>query len=870
MESSKFFRGGGSSEEEEEEELSDLSEEEESEEEASESSDEDDDDEARGFLVGAGSSDSDDSDDKVEVQSKKTKQLSEFTSQVILIRNQLKINDWSAVQSTFENVNKQLSKLRTIFANPSFTPRRYVRMLADLEKANLDTLADKELLRKKMSTTNAKAANAMKQRIKKVIILYEDQLKQYNENPWDSEDEMEDDEKGEQQQDEEDQKEAEKPKEDKKDALLSMDPAKIPYEDVSQKIREIVQTRGKRGTSKQEQVDMIEFLVKACKGPAQQVETVGQLVSSLFDLAPGVTAGNVPLALWRKIAKYLLLLLQLLKENTSIVLDENQDFSEERNEEPTGDRIVVWGNLVAFVERLDDELFKIMQVTDPHTNEYLERMRDEPVFLAIAQMSAEYLKRIGDNDNLARIVLRVIEHLYYKAEPVYKAVREMIRSKKGIVGEDSIKEDSNKDEIVIPNDFDLLEDPHVLMADLTKQMFDQGDERSKARAALCRIYHRCIHDAFYEARDLMLMSHLQDNINAMDVPTQILHNRAIAQLGLAAFRKGLIQEAYHCLAELYSSRRIKELLAQGVQSSRYTDKTPEQEKLERLRQMPFHLHINLDMLETAQLVSAMLLDVAPMAAAAAAGSGTKAKVVSKIFQQMLENYEKQHFIGPPENVRDHVMASARALLQGDWRSCWGFLSALYIWKLMPEGKRVLETLQLRVKEEGLRSYLLTYGSMYSTLSMSQLVDTFELQQKQVKSVVSKMMLNEELQGSWDQPTNTIVMHSISRSRCQEQMDQLFDKVGVLCDLNERALALRSGSLHDVEEEGGKRKQWEEGAAGRVSNRAQGQRLGLPFNFNSGRGRGRGRDGAWGGRRGRRGGGQASMQNLKRSGQNKQN
>eukprot|EP01023_Acetabularia_acetabulum_P064668 TRINITY_DN8406_c0_g1_i2.p6 TRINITY_DN8406_c0_g1~~TRINITY_DN8406_c0_g1_i2.p6 ORF type:complete len:115 (-),score=33.95 TRINITY_DN8406_c0_g1_i2:831-1175(-) len=113
------------------------------------------------------------------------------------------------------------------------------------------------------------------------------------------------------------------------------------------------------------------------------------------------------------------------------------------------------------------------------------------------------------------------------------------------------------------------------------------------------------------------------------------------------------------------------------------------------------------------------------------------------------------------------------------------------------------------------------------------------------------------------------MHSIQRSRCQEQMDKLFDKVGVLCDLNERALALRHGSLHEVEEEGGKRKPWEEGGGGRASNRAQGQRLGLPFNV-GGRGRGRGgRDGAWGGRRGRRGGGQGNMQTFRRSNQQNQ-
>lgn len=44
-------------------------------------------------------------------------------------------------------------------------------------------------------------------------------------------------------------------------------------------------------------------------------------------------------------------------------VDEAIDMMEERTEEPAaGAEVKVWGNLVAFVERLDDEMFKSLQV----------------------------------------------------------------------------------------------------------------------------------------------------------------------------------------------------------------------------------------------------------------------------------------------------------------------------------------------------------------------------------------------------------------------------------------------------------------------------------------------------------------------------
>ena len=55
----------------------------------------------------------------------------------------------------------------------------------------------------------------------------------------------------------------------------------------------------------------------------------------------------------------------------------------------------------------------------------------------------------------------------------------------------------------------------------------------------------------------------------------------MAQLGMCAFRHGMIKDAHDALLDIQSSGRSKELLAQGLMANK--DRTAEQEKLERRR-----------------------------------------------------------------------------------------------------------------------------------------------------------------------------------------------------------------------------------------------------------------------------------------------
>jgi hypothetical protein len=59
------------------------------------------------------------------------------------------------------------------------------------------------------------------------------------------------------------------------------------------------------------------FCPQVSKGPAQRFEVLAQLVSSLFDLNPGM-AGHLKTSVWKKVVINLLEMVKLLEDNPQI------------------------------------------------------------------------------------------------------------------------------------------------------------------------------------------------------------------------------------------------------------------------------------------------------------------------------------------------------------------------------------------------------------------------------------------------------------------------------------------------------------------------------------------------------------------------
>jgi translation initiation factor 3 subunit C len=256
------------------------------------------------------------------------------------------------------------------------------------------------------------------------------------------------------------------------------------------------------------------------------------------------------------------------------------------------------------------------------------RLSDEASLIELSESILAYYKRVGDLKAATVVSLMILEHTYYKHDSHALAVERAHLFNKtwgkysdlhpaSISKTSPNSDDENGRQHIHPASF--LGNPTVSIPDLdiskkiedlSSFIYKNGDERLKTRALLCCVYYHALHDRYYQARDLFLISHVQDYIEKAEVRTQILYNRAVVTLGLCAFRMGMFQKAHDCLSGICSGR-VKELLAQG--QAKWVDKDPEQEKLERRRQIPYHMHINPDLLECCHLTCAMILELPNLA-----------------------------------------------------------------------------------------------------------------------------------------------------------------------------------------------------------------------------------------------------------------
>jgi len=565
-------------------------------------------------------------------------------------------------------------------------------------------------------------------------------------------------------------------------------------EQMQKKLQDLL-ARGKKAINRASIVSELESLATKARDPVAALSAQVHLVTAYLEMNLNKRGVHMDTELWRKAVKTLQSMLNYLTANTNLRLSEDEQIEEQFESEPDEEdeairnvmvgmenqeardarRIkqkeaqeaeerknvdfkYIQGNFYAFLYRIHVEYVRSLQNIDAHTTEYIDRLSDESSLVQLCFNASAYYARINKLLFQCKCSLIHLELIYSQFHVQYL---------------------NNGPRSATP--------PACPVDDLSNILYKHGDPRQKTLGLLYHLYFLAAHNYFDKARDLMLMSHIQDRINESELHTRILFNRAMAQLGFAAFRTGDYTNGLNCLADLHNSTRIKELLGQGV--SRTYDRDDQQEKEKKRQQHPYHTHINIDTLESVHLIGGMFAECDNIA------TGNSRKVVSKIFRKFYDYHKQAAFNAPAENTRDLIMHATRKLIRGDWRGCRSSIMALRMWTYMPNAPAVKALLTSAIKENALRMYLMVFGSSYVSLSLPSLQDMFELPQETVVRIASKMMVVGDIQGVWDQPSQTLVMHAVQPTRLQKAAEAVLESKAMnFVEHNSRLVDQRNGTF----------------------------------------------------------------------------
>ncbi len=148
-------------------------------------------------------------------------------------------------------------------------------------------------------------------------------------------------------------------------------------EELSNRMKDIVASRGRKGTDPRDLLRKLEVLSRAARrfGPRVEIPVLMHLVSAMYD-AHRVIDDFMALHQWRTCFRSLMRVVNLLSEEHKLELTAlvEEGYSvgiaggpEEEVKEENKNMISVVGSLETFLMRLEDEYTKSLQQINPHT-----------------------------------------------------------------------------------------------------------------------------------------------------------------------------------------------------------------------------------------------------------------------------------------------------------------------------------------------------------------------------------------------------------------------------------------------------------------------------------------------------------------------
>jgi len=420
----------------------------------------------------------------------------------------------------------------------------------------------------------------------------------------------------------------------------------------------------------------------------------------------------------------------------------------------------IQGSLDNFVNLLASDLrFALKRIKDPNADDYKERLEDELSLVKTANSLLNYTRDVLQHkmyELSCRSFLLVCTFEHYDKD--YDLLGKPKDEQKYLpyhLGDETE---------VLKNIKEIFKMVKLFNAEAygsktaeEKKLFEDIVIKIRYEAILRTVHYLARHHRYLLARDILTSSGVSRDamIVRCEVNTQILYNRTVARLAIAAFTHGDWKRSMDICKDLYTTGKHKELLAQGIKSDlRWkNNKTPaeqKQEQEEKSRMVPEHSFINPDLLESVHFIASLFFEIK----AILTGHGE----YNKSFRKQWSYRAKREFLARPENNRDKIMEAGDNMKRGNWKECQDLLESLKCWTCFTYVDQVKAKVFKRAKEECLRCYLISSSKHFSDIKIDTLAEKFIMDRISVIQLCSRFISDGDFKASIDLQGGYLIIH----------------------------------------------------------------------------------------------------------------
>lgn len=450
------------------------------------------------------------------------------------------------------------------------------------------------------------------------------------------------------------------------------------------------------------------------------------------------------------------------------VLHENQEVEDDSDAVQFKAGIVIPGGPAAVCSTLFTELRRVIQFTNLHDEAYALLVKKENELVDLVDLCFAYQSGRAKQLQLVKLLFLLVG---YRSQASHALLMGLLPPR-------------DKARVLLDND---------IVKTITN-LSNFPSQQAAQTGVLYRAYQHALVGEFQKGKDAILRSGISQWGNYADAEFSLLYNRVIAQLGLAAFATGKLQETNECLQKIFCKSDKKDddkrddrktrvcswnetmtIIGQNVPPAYEGFSSTARLACKELV-VPPHFHISYDHLELAASVAAVVVD--SVAEARRPYQRLNQSALTRRYKQQ----NPQHLVyGAPNATGEVVRAMTAALKSGDCKRAVQLLSEASAWQDFPtfgENASARDVVLGRLKEEALRVFCYTYACSFSSLSLKHLSERFALQSPAVKCIINQTLLDKEspLVAFWSEDEELLSVDRGNVTRLQHLVDNAANTV----------------------------------------------------------------------------------------------